>query len=108
MLRQGLFGVLAFREEPGILDRVGQLIGHGLKRGDIFVGEGSRLSRLDRHRPDRAAAADQRQPSLERVSGSAGFFNKAAASLTCSSMRDCRWAIHQPTIVSPPTSMRRP
>ena len=41
--------------------------------------------------------------SLERVAGSSGFFSRAASSVTSSSRRDWRLAMHQPTMESPPT-----
>ena len=46
--------------------------------------------------------------SLERVPGSSGFLSRAASSLTSSASRCCRFAMHQPTIESPPTSIVRP
>ena len=46
--------------------------------------------------------------SLERVAGSSAFFCRAASSVTSSSRRDWRLAMHQPTMESPPTSIRRP
>ncbi len=43
VLRQRLFGLLVFGKETGVFDRVGELVGHRLQRGDVLVGKRGRL-----------------------------------------------------------------
>ncbi len=51
-------------QELGILDGVGELVGHRLQAGDVFLRKSARLDGLDGHRADNLVAADQRQRHL--------------------------------------------
>ena len=59
-----LGALLRLLKETGVLDSVGQLVGHRLQGDHVLIGEGGLLGRLDVENADDLAPADQGQCHL--------------------------------------------